>query len=228
MTKKYVIIVAAGKGSRMETDVPKQFLLLHGKPVLMHAMEAFYNYDSAMQIILVLPPEQKSYWRGLCKEHNFKIKHQTANGGETRFYSVKNGLKLVKEDSLVAVHDAARPLVSQELIAMLFQTAEEKKAAYPAISVSDTLRRLIINGSSKIMDRSKFFRVQTPQVFFSKILIHAYKSKYSEKYTDDVSVVETRRLCKPTMVEGSNDNIKITTPIDLVIAEAIFSHRKSE
>jgi 2-C-methyl-D-erythritol 4-phosphate cytidylyltransferase len=226
MTKKYVIIVAGGKGSRMGTDVPKQFLLLHGKPVLMHAMEAFYNYDSAMQIILVLPAEQKSYWRGLCKEHNCKIKHQTANGGETRFHSVKNGLKLVKEDSLVAVHDAARPLVSQELIAVLFQTAEEKKAAYPAISVADTLRRLIINGSSKIMDRSKFYRVQTPQVFSSKILIHAYKSKYSEKFTDDVSVVETRRLCKPVMVEGSNENIKITTPIDLVIAEAIISHRK--
>jgi 2-C-methyl-D-erythritol 4-phosphate cytidylyltransferase len=225
MSKKYVIIVAGGKGSRMGTDIPKQFLLLHGKPVLMYAMEAFYTYDSAMQIIVVLPIEQKTYWRSLCKDHNCKIKHQIADGGETRFQSVKNGLQLVTEDSLVAVHDGVRPLVSQELIATLFQTAEEKKAAYPVIHIADTLRRLIVNGSSKIMDRSKFYRVQTPQVFSSKILIHAYKSKYSEKFTDDVSVVETRRLCKPVMVEGSNENIKITTPIDLVIAEAIISQQ---
>jgi 2-C-methyl-D-erythritol 4-phosphate cytidylyltransferase len=226
MNRKYAIIVAGGKGSRMGTEIPKQFLLLHGKPVLMYAMEAFYTYDPAMQIILVLPVEQKIYWHSLCEKHDCKIEHQIADGGETRFHSVKNGLALVTEDSLVAVHDGVRPLVSQELIAVLFQTAKEKKAAYPVVSMSDTIRRVIVNGTSKIMDRSKFYRVQTPQVFSSKILIHAYESDYSEKFTDDVSVVEMRRLCKPSMVEGSNENIKITTPIDLVLAEAIISHKK--
>ena len=224
MNKKYAIIVAGGKGMRMGTDIPKQFLPINGKPILMHTIEAFYKYDPGIQLLLVLPSDQKTYWRHLCKQYDFTIKHKMVEGGETRFHSVQNGLSEVKEESLIAVHDGVRPLVTVDLIARLFDAAKTKRAAYPVIPVVDTLRRIVAS-SSKIMDRSRFCLVQTPQVFTSKLLIHAYQSDYSEKFTDDATVVEYRRLCKPVMVEGSKENIKITTPIDLIIAEAILQKR---
>ncbi|GHV56448.1 2-C-methyl-D-erythritol 4-phosphate cytidylyltransferase [Bacteroidia bacterium] len=221
--RKYAIIVAAGTGSRMGTEVPKQYLLLQGKPVLMHTLKVFYDYDPCLQIILVLASEQKEYWRNLCRKYDFDIPHTLVNGGKTRFHSVKNGLGEVVGDALIAVHDGVRPLVDGELLDTLFQVAAEKKGAFPVVPVVDTLRRVLISGGSKIMDRSVFRLIQTPQVFYSRVLIHAYKLEYSDKYTDDVSVVEARRLCKPVMVEGRRENIKITTPVDLIMAEAILS-----
>ena len=224
--KKYALIVAAGSGSRMGTDIPKQFLLLQGKPVLMHTLEVFYNYDPEMHIILLLAPDQKDYWRDLCQKYDFRMKHLLVDGGKTRFHSVQNGLEHVENNALVAIHDGVRPLVDRELLDALFLAAKKEKAAYPAVPVVDTLRRRTYDGKNKSTDRSKFCLVQTPQVFSSCVLIPAYKTEYSEKFTDDVSVVESRRLCKPVMVAGKSENIKITTPIDLIIAEAILSHRQ--
>ena len=224
--KKYALIVAAGSGSRMETAIPKQFLLLQGKPVLMHTLEAFYNYDPEIQIIALLAPEQKDYWHDLCQKHNFRINHLVVDGGATRFHSVKNGLAHVDDEALVAVHDGVRPIVDRELLEVLFLEAEKEKAVYPAVPVVDTLRRWMGNGKNKTMDRSKFYLVQTPQVFSSRLLTRAYQTEYSEQYTDDVSVVEARRLCTPVMVAGKRENIKITTPVDLIIAEAILKQRQ--
>jgi len=224
--KKYAIIVAAGNGSRMGTDIPKQFLLLRGKPILMHTLEAFYNYDPEIQIILLLASEQKEYWNDLCRKYDFRIKHTVAIGGVTRFHSVKNGLKQVEDNALVAVHDGVRPIIDKELLEDLFLMAEKDGAVYPAIPVVDTLRRWTANGRSKIVDRAQFILVQTPQVFSSRVLTHAYRLAYSEQYTDDVSVVESRRMCRPVMIAGRRENIKITTPIDLITAEAILNQQK--
>jgi len=148
------------------------------------------------------------------------------DGGATRFHSVKNGLAHVDDDALVAIHDGVRPIVDRELLEVLFLAAEKEKAVYPAVPVVDTLRRRMDNGKNKTMDRSKFCLVQTPQVFSSNLLIRAYQTEYSEQYTDDVSVVEARRLCTPVMVAGKRENIKITTPVDLIIAEAILKQRQ--
>jgi 2-C-methyl-D-erythritol 4-phosphate cytidylyltransferase len=221
--RKYAIIVAAGCGSRMGTDVPKQYLLLKGKPVLMHTLEAFYDYDPRLQIILVLAPGQKEFWDELCLKYRFNVPHLFTSGGSTRFHSVKNGLEYVSGDALVAVHDGVRPIIDHRLLDALFHAAEQQKGAFPAVSVVDTLRRVLKNGSSKVMDRTMFRLVQTPQVFRSRILVSAYRVEYCEKFTDDVSVVEARRLCRPVMLEGRHENIKITTPIDLVLAEALLN-----
>ena len=225
MKKRYALIVAAGSGSRMGIDRPKQFLLLQGKPVLMHTVEAFYNYDPEIQLIVVLASDQKEYWRELCQKHNFQIRHLVVDGGETRFHSVKNGLEHVEGDALVAVHDGVRPIIDRELLEALFLAAEKDKAVYPVIPVVDTLRKMD-NGKNEIADRSKYCLVQTPQVFSSDLLIRAYRTEYSERYTDDISVVEAQQLCQPVMVAGKRENIKITTPIDLIVAEAILNQRK--
>jgi 2-C-methyl-D-erythritol 4-phosphate cytidylyltransferase len=225
MKTKYAIIVAGGSGLRMGTDIPKQFLLLKGKPVLMYSLEAFYEYDSSIKIIVVLPESQKKYWHSLCKQYKCKIKHAVADGGATRFHSVKNGLALVAEDSFVAIHDGVRPLITPALIAELFEKAERGRAAYPVIPVVDTLHRLTPNGNAKAVDRSKFLLVQTPQVFWSKTLLFSYNQEYDEKFTDDISVVETRKICKPVRVNGHRENLKITVPTDLLIAEAILNGR---
>ena len=226
MKKRYALIVAAGNGSRMGMDIPKQFLLLQGKPVLMHTLEAFYNYDPEIQIITLMAPERKEYWRDLCLKYDFRIKHLLVDGGETRFYSVKNGLEHVDDRALVAIHDGVRPIIDRELLDRLFLAAEKDKAVYPAIPVVDTLRSQTDEGESKTVDRSKFCLVQTPQVFSSDLIIRAYQTEYSERYTDDISVVELQRLCKPVMVAGNRENIKITTPIDLIIAETLLKQRQ--
>jgi 2-C-methyl-D-erythritol 4-phosphate cytidylyltransferase len=212
----------------MGTDIPKQYLLLKGRPVLMHTLEAFFNYDTCLQIILTLAPEQKEYWRNLCREYNFTVPHTLVEGGETRYHSVKNGLEEVFGESLVAIHDGVRPIVDPELLDELFHVAGRQKGAYPVIPVTDTLRRMAGRDSSRVMERSLFRLVQTPQVFFSRILFHAYQSEYSERFTDDVTVVESRRLCKPVMVAGRPENIKITTPVDLILAEALLNQKASQ
>ncbi|MDR0428198.1 MAG: 2-C-methyl-D-erythritol 4-phosphate cytidylyltransferase [Dysgonamonadaceae bacterium] len=225
MKKKYAIIVAGGKGLRMKTDIPKQFLLLNGLPVLMHTIRVFYHFDSSIEIILVLPKEQQNYWSDLCKQHHFTISHHIADGGETRFHSVKNGLQLIKEESLVAIHDGVRPLVSGHLISKAFRQAEIHQASYPVIPVVDTLRKYTSENESQIVDRSKYCLVQTPQVFCSEVIIKAYQLPFSEYFTDDISVVEKKGNCKPIMIDGCRENIKITTPIDLTVAETLLKCR---
>lgn len=227
--KKYVVIVAGGKGTRMSSDIPKQFLLLAGKPVLMHSIEAFYNYDKDIEIIVVLPKGQQEYWLELCVKHKFNINHLFAVGGETRYHSVKNGLSLIDNDSnsLVAVHDGVRPLVSQKTIEELFDVANEYRAAYPALPVTDTIRKAMPSGRTRLMDRSLFYTVQTPQVFKSRILISSYQGDYSPELTDDISVVGRARNLHPMMVIGDKENIKITTPTDLLFAEAVLKCRIS-
>jgi 2-C-methyl-D-erythritol 4-phosphate cytidylyltransferase len=209
----------------MGTDVPKQFLLLRGRPVLMHTLEAFHNYDPCMQIILVLASDQKDYWVNLCLEHDFMVPHVLVDGGATRFHSVKNALNEIVGNALVAVHDGVRPIVDPELLDTLFLVAENKKGAYPAVPVVDSIRRVTSYKSTRVMDRTTFRLVQTPQVFWARILMLAYRSEYSDRFTDDASLVESRRLCKPIMIDGRRDNIKITTPIDLMVAEAILSKK---
>ena len=225
MRDKYVIIVAGGKGLRMGMDIPKQFLLINGKPVLMHTIEVFYNFDSSIRIVLVLPKEQQGYWKSLCQKYEFNLSHEIACGGDTRFHSVKNGLEFVKSESMVAIHDGVRPLVDKVVISKAFEAAEIHKAAYPVIPVIDTLRKRSTDGRSKMVNRSDYCLVQTPQVFLSKVILSAYSMEYSDKFTDDISVVEARRNCKPVMIEGSRENIKITTPVDLAVAEALLKCR---
>ena len=187
----------------------------------MHTIEAFYCYDPNIHIILVLSEKQKIYWNSLCQQYNFEIYHHIIEGGTNRFYSVKNGLILVKKNCLVAVHDGVRPLVREKLIANTFEIAEKTSAVYPAIPITDTLRQ-ITNGNNILINRSEFYLVQTPQVFLSDILINAYAATSFEHFTDDISLVESKKICTPVMIKGSKKNIKITTPIDLLIAEALI------
>ena len=215
--KKHIIIVAGGKGLRMGGDIPKQFLPVGGKPVLMRTLEAFHAYDVSMQLILVLPVSQQAYWKQLCAEYQFDLAHEIADGGETRFHSVKNGLSLVKEDGLVGVHDGVRPFVSQEVIARCYEEAVSLKAVIPVIGVVETVRHLTGEGSETV-PRDQYKLVQTPQVFEVALLRRAYEQVYTELFTDDASVVEALGE-KVYLVEGNRENIKLTTPFDLKLAE---------
>ena len=214
--KKYIIIVAGGKGLRMGAEIPKQFLILNDKPVLMHTIDAFYNYDPSIKIILVLPEEQQDYWTELCEKFDFKINHQTVSGGETRFHSVRNGLSIAPEkDVIIGIHDGVRPLVSKDVISRCFDKAAEKGVAFPVVPVVETLRKKTGTGSI-IVNRADYCLVQTPQVFNSEIIKKAYQQDFSDKFTDDVSVVESLNEYPIYEVEGASENIKITTPIDLI------------
>ena len=217
--KKYIIIVAGGKGLRMGGDIPKQFLPVCGKPVLMRTLEAFQAYDASMRLILVLPVSQQAYWKQLCEEYQFELVHEIANGGETRFHSVKNGLALVEEDGLVGVHDGVRPFVSQEVITRCYEEAASLKAVIPVIGVVETVRHLIGEGSETV-PRDQYKLVQTPQVFDVALLRRAYQQEYTDLFTDDASVVEALGE-KVYLVEGNRENIKLTTPFDLKLAELL-------
>jgi 2-C-methyl-D-erythritol 4-phosphate cytidylyltransferase len=223
--EKYIIIVAGGKGVRTGWDLPKQFILLNGKPVLMHTLTVFYDYDPSIHIILVLPEDYTAHWSKLCADFSFEIPHQMVIGGNTRFQSVRNGLKKVERGALVGVHDGVRPLVSRQLIAKIYETAAIKKAAFPVVHLIDSIRELDNEEVSRAVDRSKYRLVQTPQVFWSDVLIDAYKQEYRDDFTDDVSVVEATQTVRPVMVEGSPENIKITASVDLMIAETLMRCR---
>lgn len=216
-----VIIVAGGKGLRMGSELPKQFLNVGGKPVLMRTIEAFYNFDKSMHIIVALSASYREHWSKLCKGYGFTIYHEVVDGGETRFHSVKNGLELIG-DGLVAVHDAVRPFASIALLKNCFDSAKEYKAVIPVIDVTDSLREIVGENDSKIVDRSKYRMVQTPQVFDSSLLKKAYEADFSELFTDDASVVEASG--HPIhLIAGERVNIKITTPFDLDLGEVILS-----
>ena len=217
--KKYIIIVAGGKGLRMGGDIPKQFLPVCGKPVLMRTLEAFHAYDASMRLILVLPVSQQAYWKQLCEEYQFELAHEIANGGETRFHSVKNGLALVEEEGLVGVHDGVRPFVSQEVINRCYEEAASLKAVIPVIGVVETVRHLTEEGSETV-PRDQYKLVQTPQVFDVTLLRRAYQQEFTDLFTDDASVVEALGE-KVYLVEGNRENIKLTTPFDLKLAELL-------
>ena len=216
----FVIIVAGGKGLRMGADLPKQFLPIGGKPVLMHTLEAFHKADAAMRLILVLPQSQQIYWKSLCEEYAFSIPHQVADGGETRFHSVKNGLALVDEAGLVGVHDGVRPFASIEVIRRCYAEAARYKAVVPVIDVVETIR-MVQGDDSQTVDRNLYKLGQTPQVFDVALLKQAYHQSYIPGFTDDASVVEAYGE-KIHLTEGNCENIKITTPFDLKIAETIL------
>ena len=203
----------------MGGDIPKQFLPVCGKPVLMRTLEAFHAYDASMRLILVLPVSQQAYWKQLCEEYQFELAHEIANGGETRFHSVKNGLALVEEDGLVGVHDGVRPFVSQEVITRCYEEAASLKAVIPVIGVVETVRHLTEEGSETV-PRDQYKLVQTPQVFDVTLLRRAYQQEYTDLFTDDASVVEALGE-KVYLVEGNRENIKLTTPFDLKLAELL-------
>ena len=216
-----VIIVAGGKGLRMGGDIPKQFLPVGGKPILMRTIDRFLQYDEKMQVVLVLPESQQDYWRTLCDEYHFSQPYTLANGGETRFHSVKNGLTKVSPDAqLIGVHDGVRPFVSLDTIRATYEEAARSEAVVPVIEVVETVRQLV-DGKSVTVPRSDYRLVQTPQVFSSSLFRQAYAQPYTDFFTDDASVVE--RFGHPvTLVPGNRENIKITTPFDLTIANAMI------
>lgn len=222
--KKYVIIVAGGKGLRMGGEVPKQFLPIGGKPVLMRTVEAFYQTDAETGIVLVLPQEQQSYWKNLCCQYDFRIPYILADGGCTRFHSVRNGLQVIPDedsDSLIAVHDGVRPFVSPRVIQECFEAATRWRAVVPVLDMVDSVRQLSEDGSSMAVDRSCLKLVQTPQTFRADILKNAYRQEFTERFTDDASVVEASGV-SVALVSGNRENIKITTPFDLKIAEVLL------
>lgn len=221
MTSKAIIIVAGGKGLRMGGDIPKQFLPVGGKPVLMRTIERFLEYDPEMQVVLVLPRDHQEYWHKLTGEYGFDKPFTLADGGETRFHSVKNGLAKVTDNvRLVGVHDGVRPFVSVETISACYDEAAKSGAVVPVIDVVETVRHLVGQQGSKTVPRSEYRLVQTPQVFDASMLRKAYEQPYTDFFTDDASVVECFGH-DVTLVTGNRENVKITTPFDLIIAEAL-------
>ncbi|MBR5053571.1 MAG: 2-C-methyl-D-erythritol 4-phosphate cytidylyltransferase [Bacteroidaceae bacterium] len=214
--KAYAIIVAGGKGLRMGGDIPKQFLPIDGKPILMHTIEAFRHAFDDIEIVLVLPSDQHDYWQKLCKDYDFLSPKRIAKGGETRFHSVKNGLTLLPndEEAVVGVHDGVRPFVSKETILRCYEAAAQGKAVVPVVPVVETVRQILPDGKSVTRPRGEYRLVQTPQTFPLSLLKEAYQQPYSEAFTDDASVVEAFGK-EVVMVEGNRENIKITTPSDL-------------
>jgi len=206
----------------MGSDIPKQFLPIGGKPVLMRTLERFREYAEDLQIILVLPKAQQDYWHELCQKYDFKIKYWLADGGETRFHSVQNGLAKIPDDAegVVGVHDGVRPFPSIDVIRNCYETARTAKAVIPVIPVVETVRHLQGN-SSETVPRSDYRLVQTPQTFDIQLLKAANKQPYNDGFTDDASVVEAFGF-NITLVEGNRENIKITTPYDLKIAEVLI------
>ncbi len=222
-SKRYAIIVAGGSGKRFGSDMPKQFLPLEGKPVLMHTIEKFDQAGAT--IVVVLPAEHQEMWMAMCKECNFPVTHIIANGGSTRFESVRNGLAAIEDlepDDLVAVHDGVRPLVSVEMIDRCYNTAQKTGSAIPVVNPNDSIRQVMDDGTSRQLLRSSLRAVQTPQTFIAELLRGAYDMEESPLFTDDASVVESAGN-KVTLVEGEVSNIKITTPIDMVVAKVLLA-----
>ena len=241
--QKYAIIVAGGKGLRMGGELPKQFIPIEGRPVLMRTLDAFYAYDNSIKIILVLPVDHQTYWKQLCYDYQFAVPHLIANGGATRFHSVQNGLSLVDApEALVAVHDGVRPFVSHAVMSRCYHDAASLGAVVPVIPVVETVRQLvkrdgadsdashpeaivhcplsIVNSRSVTVDRNAYRLVQTPQTFRASLLRRAYQQPYCDAFTDDASVVEALGETVH-LVEGNRENIKLTTPFDLTVARAL-------
>ncbi|MBK0403171.1 2-C-methyl-D-erythritol 4-phosphate cytidylyltransferase [Adhaeribacter sp. BT258] len=218
------IIVAGGSGSRMQSNLPKQFLTVTGQPILMHTIRRFYNYNPEIELVIVLPQNQIALWEALCAQHAFEIKHQVVAGGNTRFQSVKNGLAAVLQTGVVAVHDGVRPFVSEKIIADAFQVAGEKGNAVVSVALKDSIRE-VQGETNQAVDRSHFRLIQTPQCFEFALLKKAYELPEENTFTDDASVVEKLGI-NINLTEGSYENIKITTPEDLLWAEVLHQKRQ--
>ncbi|MBO5720291.1 MAG: 2-C-methyl-D-erythritol 4-phosphate cytidylyltransferase [Bacteroidales bacterium] len=222
--KKCVVIVAGGKGIRFGGELPKQFMEMNGKPVLMHTIDAFYNNAKTFDIIVVIPENHFSFWNELCDKHSFITPHKVVKGGSSRWESVKNGLYYIEDNCIVGVHDGVRPLISSNLINKLYVSAETYGAVIPAIKVTDSLRQISEdNNKSVAIDRERYRAVQTPQVFKSDIIKRAYELPFENTFSDDASVVE-RYGIDINIIEGEDINIKITSAKDLAIAELLNSH----
>ena len=226
--KKYVIVMAAGSGTRMGADVPKQFIELNGKAILRMTIETFLNACPDVSVITVLPEAHIAYWKNYCLKNNFTCPQVLVKGGITRFHSVRNALEKVPEGAIVAIHDGVRPLISQELVRSMFEKAEEIPALIPVTPCVDTMKVLEKQGDELFsipgvkVDRSTLFGVQTPQIFHSEIIKEAYSQAYDTAFTDDGSVLEKYGK-NPSYVAGERFNIKITTQDDLLLARAILS-----
>jgi len=217
---RYALIVAGGTGRRMGTAIPKQFLELAGRPILMHTSERFYSFDPLIRIIIVLPGDQFSLWNELKVKHSFSLPHSLAEGGQTRFESVRNGLSLVEDESLVAIHDGVRPLVSKSTIQNCFETAARYGNAIPAITPDDSVRMVTEAGNMPV-NRHYLRLIQTPQIFISHLIKKAYLADFNPEFTDDAMVLEKSGE-EIHLVEGNRENIKITYPEDLIIAETLL------
>ena len=224
--KKIALIVAGGNGSRMNNDVPKQFLFLGNKPVLYYSIKAFLEAYDDLEVILVLPEEHIGKGQEIIDGYFDDSKFKITAGGRTRFHSVQNGLSLIKEEAIVFVHDGVRCLLTSDLVKRCYEAALESGTAVPAVACKDSVRLLTSTGN-KVLNRNKVMLVQTPQTFHSKILIPAYQIDYKDKFTDEATVVEAFGL-KINLIEGEVDNIKITTPTDLHIAELIQQAKNSK
>lgn len=222
--KYFAVIVAGGSGTRMQTELPKQFLLLNGKPVIMHTISAFLASPQKPEILVVLNEQHVGLWEILCEQYSFNIKHRLVNGGNTRFDSVKAALDLIEEESVIAIHDAVRPLIDPEIIMASYQLALEKGNAVVAVPSKDSVRLQTQNGVSKSLKRNDVFMVQTPQTFQSKIIKAAYQQPYDEHFTDDASVAEHSGE-QINLLHGDQDNFKITFPTDLRVAEMILNEK---
>ena len=219
--KQYIIIVAGGSGSRMGSTIPKQFLDLNSKPILMHTIEKMYRSLDHSEIILALPKSKFDTWKKLCQEHQFKVNHQVIEGGNTRFESVSNALKKVNEQSIIAVHDGVRPLVKNSVVNECMQTAQKKGTAIPVMAIEESLRQKTDSGSV-VVNRDEYLIVQTPQCFSSEVLLKAYQQDYSPTFTDDASVVEAMGI-EIQLIQGNKENIKITTQEDLKKAQVYIN-----
>ena len=218
--KKYAIIVAGGTGTRMQDEIPKQFMLLNGKPIIQYSMEAFFAFDPSIQIIVVVHPDFNTYWKTLCLEKKIYILHKVVDGGKTRFDSVKNGLELIDDDGFVAIHDAARPFIKTEFIEHLFSEAETHGSAIPGLTLTDTIRK-IDGDTSHHLDRKFLRAIQTPQLFKVSELKRAYEQPFQPIFTDDASVLEAAGFSLH-LSEGMPGNIKITNPLDIALAEVLL------
>jgi 2-C-methyl-D-erythritol 4-phosphate cytidylyltransferase len=220
--KSTVIIVAAGSGSRMAGAVPKQYLQLQGKPIIVHTLERFRLFDPEIQIIVVLAPDHRELWDRVEASYDVARGAILAEGGDTRYESVKNGLAHMDQEGLVGIHDAVRPLVSQETLSRCYHAAKRDGSAVPVIEMDESVRMLDDQGGSRHLERYRLRRVQTPQVFRSDRIKEAYRQAYHPDFTDDASVYETT-YGSVTLVEGNRENIKITTPLDLKLAGLLIA-----
>lgn len=222
-SKEYALIVAGGKGTRIKSTLPKQFLELNGKPIILHTLEAFNRYSEKIIVVLVLPEDDFPIWNELVKKHSFNRSIILQKGGDTRFQSVKNGLDKVEGPGLVAIHDGVRPLVSEDIIGASFRLAAVHQSTVAAVRLKESIR-MTDQDNTKAMDRSRFRLIQTPQTFDIDLIKQAYKLKEDASMTDDASVAEKSGHLI-SLFEGSYENIKITTQDDLIVAEALLNSK---
>ena len=219
--KRGVVIVAGGTGRRMESEIPKQYMELNGKPVILHTLEKFFQFDPDIKVVLVMANDHYKFWNEIPLSHEYGSRVEIVPGGKSRFDSVKNGLSLIEDGLVVGIHDAVRPLVSMETLERCYEAAAERGSGIPVIDMEESVRMVKEQGHSVRMDRSKLRRVQTPQVFKSELIKEAYRQPCDQEFTDDAAVYESL-FETVRLVKGNRENIKITTPTDLQLASILI------